>query len=118
MIDELKKENFSLKMRIYYLTENLSRLSPEGMLDMVTEHAQMKASLEHYKNQGGQPLKVAHLEQQIKELQSALLEKNELYNMVVTEMENTRSNLLLARKQHEEMEHEQSIRIADLQEVI
>jgi hypothetical protein len=34
MLDELKKENFGLKMRIYYLQETLQSLTPE-MQDQV-----------------------------------------------------------------------------------
>lgn len=31
MIDELKKENFSLKLKIYYLEEHLAKISPENV---------------------------------------------------------------------------------------
>ncbi len=37
LIDSLKKENFGLKLRIYYLTENLEKLTPEGIKDIVRD---------------------------------------------------------------------------------
>ncbi|KAI8902778.1 hypothetical protein BC833DRAFT_572535 [Globomyces pollinis-pini] len=37
IIDELRKENFGLKMRIYFLQQNIQNLTPEGMHTIVTE---------------------------------------------------------------------------------
>jgi hypothetical protein len=37
LIDSLKKENFGLKMRIYYLQENIDKLTPEGLRLIVHE---------------------------------------------------------------------------------
>lgn len=37
LIDQLKKENFGLKMRIYYLLENIDKLTPEGLKEIVLE---------------------------------------------------------------------------------
>ncbi|KAL5039024.1 hypothetical protein BDEG_27076 [Batrachochytrium dendrobatidis JEL423] len=46
LIDDLKKENFGLKMRCYFLTENLEKLSPEGLKEIINEHAELKAIME------------------------------------------------------------------------
>ena len=46
LINSLKKENFGLKMRVYFLTETLHNLSPEGIKDIVNEHAELKALAE------------------------------------------------------------------------
>ena len=37
MLDELKKENFGLKMRIYFLQETLQSMSPEMQDEILTE---------------------------------------------------------------------------------
>jgi hypothetical protein len=37
LVDQLKKENFGLKMRIYFLQENIDKLTPEGMSVIVKE---------------------------------------------------------------------------------
>lgn len=37
MIDGLKKENFSLKLRIFYLQERLAQMRPENMESAINE---------------------------------------------------------------------------------
>eukprot|EP00842_Homolaphlyctis_polyrhiza_P006990 jgi/Hompol1/880/HPOL_005449-RA len=49
LIDDLKKENFGLKMRVYFLAENLQKMSPEGVREIVNEHAELKAMIEDIK---------------------------------------------------------------------
>ncbi|KAH6569329.1 hypothetical protein BASA60_008249 [Batrachochytrium salamandrivorans] len=46
LIDDLKKENFGMKMRVYFLTETIQKLSPEGVKEIIIEHAELKAIVE------------------------------------------------------------------------
>ena len=49
-INTLKKENFSLKMRIYFLTENMEYLGPESIQRIIKEHAELKCLLSMKRN--------------------------------------------------------------------
>ncbi|KAK9452616.1 hypothetical protein V1511DRAFT_536341 [Dipodascopsis uninucleata] len=42
-IDEIKKENFSLKLRIYFLMQQIEKTTPEAFQGTVKENAEMKA---------------------------------------------------------------------------
>ncbi|KAJ3338889.1 hypothetical protein HDU93_008942 [Gonapodya sp. JEL0774] len=44
MMDDLKKENFGLKLKIYYLEQQLERDSPEGVGELVKENLNLKAA--------------------------------------------------------------------------
>ncbi|KAJ3090954.1 hypothetical protein HK102_002115 [Quaeritorhiza haematococci] len=46
IIDELKKENFGLKLRIYFLEENLEKTSPEWMQRITKEYEDQKGYIE------------------------------------------------------------------------
>jgi hypothetical protein len=37
VFDEVKKENFSLKLRIYFLEERMEKMSPSGISDALKE---------------------------------------------------------------------------------
>ena len=46
LVDDLRKENFGLKMRIYFLQESLEKFSNKESIDIITEvYAQFMASL-------------------------------------------------------------------------
>ncbi|KAJ3305020.1 hypothetical protein HDV03_002102 [Kappamyces sp. JEL0829] len=49
LIGQLKKENFGLKMRIYYLQQNAERLTPAGMHQILLEHAELTTQVEDLK---------------------------------------------------------------------
>ncbi|KXS18453.1 hypothetical protein M427DRAFT_210867 [Gonapodya prolifera JEL478] len=44
LMDDLKKENFALKLKIYYLEQQLERDSPEGVAELVKENGSLKAA--------------------------------------------------------------------------
>ncbi|KAJ3050472.1 hypothetical protein HK097_008565 [Rhizophlyctis rosea] len=47
LVDELKKENFNLKMRIYYLQEQIQKNTPEGISELMNENADFKVHVEN-----------------------------------------------------------------------
>jgi hypothetical protein len=52
----LKKENFGLKMRVYYLSQNLQNLTPAGMQHIIHQHAEFKCLIEEWKR--GRPFDI------------------------------------------------------------
>ncbi|KAG0348377.1 hypothetical protein BG004_005322, partial [Podila humilis] len=46
VIDELKKDSFSLKLRIYFLEERLAKISPEHVDQAIHENIEMKVRLQ------------------------------------------------------------------------
>jgi hypothetical protein len=45
LLSDLKKDNFGLKLRIYYLKQSLDRLAPAGLRDIAKEHGQLEESV-------------------------------------------------------------------------
>ncbi|OZJ04990.1 hypothetical protein BZG36_01740 [Bifiguratus adelaidae] len=45
-IDELQKENFGLKMQIYYLEEKLAKVSPDSIEDTINENIALKVKVQ------------------------------------------------------------------------
>ncbi|KAL2919987.1 hypothetical protein HK105_200053 [Polyrhizophydium stewartii] len=84
LIDDLKKENFGLKMRVYFLTENLQKMSPEGVREIVNEHAELKAIVEDLRLE-------ARLREQAHATERAALEAESEHHEWLTDLQTKRA---------------------------
>ncbi|TPX37018.1 hypothetical protein SmJEL517_g01069 [Synchytrium microbalum] len=46
IVDDMKKENFNLKLKIYYLEEANQKMSPDGYNNLANENAQLNAEID------------------------------------------------------------------------
>jgi hypothetical protein len=68
IIDRLQKENFDLKIKIYYLNDKLDKLSEEGVKELMQENADMKIKLaEALRERKKLNKRVKELEQEVEE---------------------------------------------------
>jgi len=51
VVDEIKKENFGLKMKVYFLEERLSKLGPDEMERALKENIEIKVQNQDLKNE-------------------------------------------------------------------
>ncbi|CAG8541751.1 980_t:CDS:10, partial [Ambispora gerdemannii] len=65
VVDEIKKENFSLKMKVYFLEEQLSKLGPDEMDKALKEHIEMQVQIQSMK------LENAKMKKQLQESKTA-----------------------------------------------
>ncbi|KAI8923845.1 hypothetical protein BC831DRAFT_468763, partial [Entophlyctis helioformis] len=115
LIDDLKKENFGLKMRVYFLTENLQKMSPEGVADIVNEHAELKAIVEDMRLEsrlrdeleGDIASKIVpaqetieRLEQRIRELEGQVLGKTAEADNIAMELQEAHRVMMAAEEGH------------------
>ncbi|KAJ3311295.1 hypothetical protein HDV04_004103 [Boothiomyces sp. JEL0838] len=99
MITKLEKENFSLKMKVCFLQENLSKITKDGMLDIINEHAELKAMSLSPK------VEVDELQEKIEEMNELLVEKDEDINHLVKELEISHETICSMAEQREQ-DHE------------
>ncbi|KAJ3322106.1 Anucleate primary sterigmata protein B [Boothiomyces sp. JEL0866] len=108
MITKLEKENFSLKMKVCFLQENLSKITKDGMIDIINEHAELKAMSLSPKGE------VEDLQEKIKEMNNLLIEKDEDISHLVKELEishETICSMAEQREQDEELLYENDSKI-------
>ncbi|KAL7269855.1 hypothetical protein RUND412_007461 [Rhizina undulata] len=69
IIDRLQKENFDLKIKIFYLNDRLEKQSEEGVKEMMTENVEMKVKLaEAMRERKSLKKKIRELEKRIEEM--------------------------------------------------
>ncbi|KAJ3275761.1 hypothetical protein HDV01_007228 [Terramyces sp. JEL0728] len=96
LISRLEKENFSLKMKVCFLQENLSKITKDGMIDIINEHAELKAMSLSPK------VEVEDLQERIREMNSLLIEKDEDINHLVKELEISHETICSMAEQREQ----------------
>ena len=68
-IDRLQKENFDLKIKVYYLNEKIEKQSEEGVKEALQENVDMKVKLaEGLREKKALKRRVKELEKQIEQL--------------------------------------------------
>ncbi|KAI9140837.1 hypothetical protein BKA69DRAFT_1077983 [Paraphysoderma sedebokerense] len=77
IIDEVKKENFGLKMRIYFLEERLAKMAPDNLNEALKENIELKIQNENYRN------KLDNLESELSNSQSTIksLQSTEIHSL-------------------------------------
>lgn len=69
IIDRLQKENFDLKIKVFYLNEKLEKQSDEGIKEMMKENVDMKVKLaEGMRERKALKRRVRELEKKIEEM--------------------------------------------------
>lgn len=114
LIDSLRKQVFSLKLRIFYLTENLVKVSP-GQVDIL-DHKELKAAIKHHFDQQSEPL-ITKLEAQAVELKAQMVERDEIQTFLADELLATTDVLEQVRKEYTDYAEEQSLRNRHMQMV-
>jgi predicted nucleic acid-binding Zn-ribbon protein len=70
-IERLSKENFDLKLKVMFLSDRLSKLSEDGIKEMITENVELKTSLAVIQRDN------RALRKRVKELEKQLKEEDE-----------------------------------------
>ncbi|KAI8898740.1 hypothetical protein BC833DRAFT_620009 [Globomyces pollinis-pini] len=96
LMDDLEKENFSLKMKglsVLFLQETLHKLTPEGMKELVDDSTELK-------------LKLATLSSNFQQLQSDLNQKDEDVDHLLQELESTQFQLTQVHETYQDQQSE------------
>ncbi|KAJ3122565.1 hypothetical protein HK098_002744 [Nowakowskiella sp. JEL0407] len=136
ILDDLQKENFGLKLRIYHLEEQAEKLAPEWYNKVLNENLELKAKIENsaneirrYENEfeliGDQAEEisnenealreeVSNLKQELRNLRSELSKRGPDADILKSELDQTRAELQTQRRKLQEANQQlESLQIAN-----
>ncbi|KAJ3285124.1 hypothetical protein HK104_009640 [Borealophlyctis nickersoniae] len=122
MMDDLKKENFELKMKVYFLQERLQKCTPDGFAQVMAENDEFKAlvqslQIELDQFRSGYEDAVSNLEEQIERSEelAAKIERIETQNQSLKARVNELQALLEAAGDVDAIKAENRAHLAEVE---